>query len=213
MAEVNLDDYLDYDIFYTVRPYPTASFDCAGISSAPSHIHVRFSYYTAENEEVESRTVCLEDELLAEGSEFDCWNFIYSELPLNWPIHGDTLQEIFEEVIEKARQFKCNLGVDIGSVLIPDLEDDEDSGAAAEGVNGAAAASDGGVSVVKSLKRKRIEECGNCCVICLEELTAGRDVAVMPCGHHSFHDDCLSSWLQRSPSCPLCRRKISDSPS
>ncbi|XP_031103141.1 E3 ubiquitin-protein ligase RNF126-like [Ipomoea triloba] len=202
MAEVNLDDYLDYDIFYTVRPYPTASFDCAGISSAPSHIHVRFSHYTAENEEVESRTICLEDDLLAEGSEFDCWNFIYSELPLNWPIHGDTLQEIFEEVIEKARQFKCNLGVDIGSVLIPNLEDDF-------GVNG----SDGGGSLVKSLKRKRIEEGGNCCVICLEELTTGRDVAVMPCGHHSFYDDCLSSWLERSPSCPLCRRKISDSSS
>nr|GLL41810.1 E3 ubiquitin-protein ligase At1g63170-like [Ipomoea trifida] len=207
MAEVNLDDYLDYDdIFYTVRPYPTASFDCAaGISSAASHIHIRFSHHTADNPEVESRTICLEDELLAEGSEVHCGNFIYSQLPLNWPIHADTLLQIFQEVIDKARLFKCNLGVDMGSVLIPDLEDDDqDFGAAAGGVNG---------SVVESLKRKRIEEGGNCCVICLEELKAGRDVAVMPCNHYSFHDDCLSSWLQRSPSCPLCRRNLSDSPS
>nr|GMD72624.1 E3 ubiquitin-protein ligase At1g63170-like [Ipomoea batatas] len=130
MAEVNLDDYLDYDdIFYTVRPYPTASFDCAaGISSAASHIHVRFSHHTADNPEVESRTICLEDELLAEGSEVDCGNFIYSQLPLNWPIHADTLLQIFQEVIDKARLFKCNLGVDMGSVLIPDLEDDQDFG-------------------------------------------------------------------------------------
>nr|GMD39811.1 E3 ubiquitin-protein ligase RING1-like [Ipomoea batatas] len=216
------EDYSDYDVFYSVRPYPTDSFDCRGASSAASHIHVRFSHRTADDidddggeYEVESRTVCVGDELLEEGSEVDCGNFIYSELPFYWPIHGDVLQEIFDEVIEKAREFKCNLRVDIRTVHLRDYEEDRDFGAAAEGVNnGAAPVASDGMSVVKSLKRKRIEEGGgNCCVICLEELKAGRDVAVLPCTHHSFHDDCLSSWFQRSRSCPLCRRKISDSSS
>nr|GLL46940.1 E3 ubiquitin-protein ligase At1g63170-like [Ipomoea trifida] len=193
MEEISFDDYLDYEIFYSVRPYPTASFDCGSAASGP-HIHVRFSHHSAddvEENDVESRTMCLEDELLAEGSELDCGNFIYSEWPLYWPIHADILKQILEEVIQNARQFKCNLGVHMRSVHIRGFQD----------------------SLVKSLKRKRIECGGSCCVICLEELTAGRDVAVMPCNHHSFHDHCLSSWLQRSPSCPLCRRKISDSPS
>ncbi|XP_019173818.1 PREDICTED: E3 ubiquitin-protein ligase Praja-2-like [Ipomoea nil] len=73
---------------------------------------------------------------------------------------------------------------------------------------------------IKSLERKIIEyderDCGggdgDCCVICLEELTAGTVVAVMPCNHCSFHDGCLSTWLERSLCCPLCRRKIPGSP-
>nr|GMD39813.1 E3 ubiquitin-protein ligase Praja-2-like [Ipomoea batatas] len=322
------EDYSDYDVFYSVRPYPTDSFDC----SAASHIHVRFSHRTADDidddgreYEVESRTVCVGDDLLEEGSEVDCGNFIYSELPFYWPIHGDILQEIFDEVIEKAREFKCDLGVDIRTVHIRDYEEDRDFGAAAEGVNnGAAPAASDGMSVVKSLKRKRIEEggddeevithiseddsvlddeevithiseddsvldddyvlddgevtylsddeevtylsyasgeayprivtviygensgavatrggvdqkrrqaikslerkiieydktdcggeIGGCCVICLEELTAGTEVAVMPCNHCSFHDRCLSTWLERSICCPLCRHKIPGPP-
>nr|GME18377.1 E3 ubiquitin-protein ligase Praja-2-like [Ipomoea batatas] len=162
------EDYSDYDVFYSVRPYPTDSFDCRGASSAASHIHVRFSHRTADDidddggeYEVESRTVCVGDELLEEGSEVDCGNFIYSELPFYWPIHGDILQEIFDEVIEKAREFKCTLRVDIRTVHIRDYEEDRDFGAAAEGVNnGAAPVASDGMSVVKSLKRKRIEEGG-----------------------------------------------------
>ncbi|XP_019186431.1 PREDICTED: E3 ubiquitin-protein ligase Praja-2-like [Ipomoea nil] len=73
---------------------------------------------------------------------------------------------------------------------------------------------------IKSLERKIIEyderdsgkEDGDCCVICLEELMVGIVVAVMPCNHCSFHDGCLSTWLERSLCCPLCRRMISGPP-
>ncbi|XP_019186432.1 PREDICTED: E3 ubiquitin-protein ligase At1g63170-like [Ipomoea nil] len=221
------DDYSDYYTFYSVRPYPTVEEDCAA-SSAPSgpHVHVRFSHRTADafDDTVgygeESRTICLSHDLLAEGSnrlQGDCRDFIFCEGLCDWPINAGMVLEIIDEVIDKAREYKCTIRVDIRTVHMPGFddqetyEDDRDLGEAVEGVNGAAAAaaSDGGFEV-KSLKRKRIECGGNSCVICLEELTAGTDAAVMPCSHHSFHDDCLSSWVEISPSCPLCRRKISD---
>lgn len=43
------------------------------------------------------------------------------------------------------------------------------------------------------------------CCICWEV----EDIATstLPCGH-SFHPACLSSWLARNPTCPLCRRGI-----
>nr|GME18376.1 E3 ubiquitin-protein ligase RING1-like [Ipomoea batatas] len=225
MADSTIDDYSDYLTTYSVRRYPTfgAPFACAASStpSSPPHVHVRFSHRTVDDSddgeyEVESRTICLEDDLLAEGSGDECRSFIFSEGLCYWPIDADTVLDIADEVAVKALLFKCDLRVDIRSVQIrgsdvvqETYEDDRDSGTAARGVNGATAASDGGFTV-KSLKRKRIEDgAGSCCVICLEELTAERDVAVMPCSHNSFHDDCLSSWLERSPSCPLCRRKMS----
>nr|GMD47983.1 E3 ubiquitin-protein ligase Praja-2-like [Ipomoea batatas]GME18374.1 E3 ubiquitin-protein ligase Praja-2-like [Ipomoea batatas] len=227
MEESGVDDYSDYLTTYSVRLYPTvgednAPFACAA-SSTPSrsHLHVRFSHHTVDDSddgeyEVESRIICLSEDVLAEESGIECRSLIFSEGLCYWPIDADTVLNIADEVVEKALRFKCDLRVDIRSVQIrgsedvqETYEDEEGFGTAARGVNGAAAASDGGF-IVKSLKRKRIEDgAGSCCVICLEELTAGRDVAVMPCSHHSFHDDCLSSWLERSPSCPLCRRKMS----
>nr|GLL36613.1 E3 ubiquitin-protein ligase CIP8-like [Ipomoea trifida] len=227
MEESGIDDYSDYLTTYSVRSYPTvgednAPFNCA--ASSPPHVHVRFSHNTVDDSddgeyEVESRIICLGDDLLAEESGIECRSFIFSEGLCYWPIDADTVLNIADEVVEKALRFKCDLRVDIRSVQIRGSDDvqetyeddDEDFGTAARGVNGGAAASDGGFKV-KSLKRKRIEDgAGSCCVICLEELKVGRDVAVMPCSHHSFHDDCLSSWLEISPSCPLCRRKMSAS--
>eukprot|EP00930_Biecheleria_cincta_P058593 TRINITY_DN44403_c0_g1_i1.p1 TRINITY_DN44403_c0_g1~~TRINITY_DN44403_c0_g1_i1.p1 ORF type:complete len:255 (-),score=31.31 TRINITY_DN44403_c0_g1_i1:386-1150(-) len=44
------------------------------------------------------------------------------------------------------------------------------------------------------------------CAICLAKLVAGTEGAKLPCGEtHIFHRDCLMEWLQRNPSCPLCR--------
>ncbi|CAH9127420.1 unnamed protein product [Cuscuta epithymum] len=67
--------------------------------------------------------------------------------------------------------------------------------------------------VKSSTKRKRIEEGGensaaqDRCVICLEEMTAGTEVPVLPCDHCSFHEDCLRTWFQNRLVCPLCRRR------
>ncbi|XP_019154650.1 PREDICTED: uncharacterized protein LOC109151188 [Ipomoea nil] len=211
-----MDDYSDYLTSFTVRPYPYGGedndpFPCAAASSGPSrsNVYVRFSHHIDDEElyEIESRTICLSEDVLAEESGDDCRSFIVSEGLCYWPIDAETVLDIADEVVKKAVQFKCNLRVEIRSVIRGSdddaqetYEDDRDSGAASSG---------GGLEV-KSLKRKRIacDERDRCCVICLEVLTAGIDVVgVMPCSHCSFHDDCLSSWLERSPSCPLCRRK------
>nr|GMD25561.1 E3 ubiquitin-protein ligase Praja-2-like [Ipomoea batatas] len=164
-----------------------------------------------EEYEVESPIICLRDEVLAEELGEECRSFIFSEGLCYWPIDAGTVLDIADEVVQKALQFKRNLRVEIRSVQIRggsddvqetltyEDDDDRDFGGA-----------DGGCVDIKSLKRKRIAyDERDCCVICLEVLTAGTDVGVMPCRHYSFHHDCLSSWLERSPSCPLWRRKMS----
>lgn len=48
------------------------------------------------------------------------------------------------------------------------------------------------------------------CIICYEDLamTPVTNVRrVQPCGH-GFHLDCLLRWLELSPTCPVCRKKI-----
>ncbi|KAB2613869.1 E3 ubiquitin-protein ligase Praja-1-like [Pyrus ussuriensis x Pyrus communis] len=42
------------------------------------------------------------------------------------------------------------------------------------------------------------------CSICLKELEVGEEAKEMPCNHR-FHPVCIVSWLERRPSCPLCR--------
>lgn len=42
------------------------------------------------------------------------------------------------------------------------------------------------------------------CSICWEPLRSWRR---LPC-RHCFHEDCLTSWIERDPSCPACRRQI-----
>lgn len=46
----------------------------------------------------------------------------------------------------------------------------------------------------------------NPCVICLDCISE-RAVA-SPCRHHSFDFLCLVSWLQESPTCPLCKAEV-----
>ncbi|KAJ6741010.1 E3 UBIQUITIN-PROTEIN LIGASE PRAJA [Salix purpurea] len=42
------------------------------------------------------------------------------------------------------------------------------------------------------------------CAVCLEEISAGKEVILMPCSH-VYHSDCIVQWLQTSHFCPLCR--------
>jgi len=49
------------------------------------------------------------------------------------------------------------------------------------------------------------------CAICLQHFRPGTEAAKLPCGEtHIFHRDCIVEWLQRNPSCPLCRKKPED---
>lgn len=46
------------------------------------------------------------------------------------------------------------------------------------------------------------------CAICFVELSTECAVR-LPC-EHMFHRTCVTSWLRRSNTCPLCRRKLED---
>ncbi|XP_045427866.1 E3 ubiquitin-protein ligase Praja-1 isoform X1 [Pipistrellus kuhlii] len=43
-----------------------------------------------------------------------------------------------------------------------------------------------------------------CCPICCSEYVKGEMATELPC-HHFFHKPCVSIWLQKSGTCPVCR--------
>lgn len=43
-----------------------------------------------------------------------------------------------------------------------------------------------------------------CCPICCSEYVKGEVATELPC-HHFFHKPCVSIWLQKSGTCPVCR--------
>lgn len=49
------------------------------------------------------------------------------------------------------------------------------------------------------------------CTICLETFRPGSAIKVLRCGH-AFHKDCLERWLQRKPTCALCRQEVAVAP-
>lgn len=44
------------------------------------------------------------------------------------------------------------------------------------------------------------------CAICLEEYITGDRVRHLPC-HHTFHMNCIDTWLTSRNSCPICRQE------
>ena len=42
------------------------------------------------------------------------------------------------------------------------------------------------------------------CPICLKRFEQDDEVMELPCSHQ-FHSDCLTAWLTKAASCPLCR--------
>lgn len=47
----------------------------------------------------------------------------------------------------------------------------------------------------------------NVCSICLTDFESTSEVSSLPC-QHIFHQDCLTPWLERSGSCPVCRESL-----
>lgn len=45
------------------------------------------------------------------------------------------------------------------------------------------------------------------CTICIDELTLGDEVLVLPCKHW-FHEECVVLWLKEHNTCPICRAPI-----
>lgn len=48
------------------------------------------------------------------------------------------------------------------------------------------------------------------CVVCLFDFEEGEKVRKLPCGH-VFHARCVSRWLCRFPSCPICKAFVEGS--
>jgi len=46
------------------------------------------------------------------------------------------------------------------------------------------------------------------CCICIEQLKDREETILLPCTH-KFHASCISTWLKRTPLCPLCKVKAS----
>ncbi|EGS23421.1 uncharacterized protein CTHT_0001100 [Thermochaetoides thermophila DSM 1495] len=51
------------------------------------------------------------------------------------------------------------------------------------------------------------KEEGVTCVVCVEEMRLGEEVAVLPC-RHVFHGQCIGQWLALHNTCPVCRRSV-----
>jgi hypothetical protein len=50
------------------------------------------------------------------------------------------------------------------------------------------------------------------CAVCLEAFQAGDRCRQLPRCEHSFHAECVDSWLRKSSACPVCRADVVDRP-
>jgi len=48
------------------------------------------------------------------------------------------------------------------------------------------------------------------CSICLANFETDESTTKLPECTHQFHHPCITHWLQKSPTCPLCRTPVSD---
>ncbi|KAK7266138.1 hypothetical protein RIF29_18778 [Crotalaria pallida] len=49
------------------------------------------------------------------------------------------------------------------------------------------------------------------CAVCLENLIAGDKCRLLPMCKHSFHAQCVDTWLLKTPLCPICRSSAGSS--
>lgn len=58
-----------------------------------------------------------------------------------------------------------------------------------------------------NIKKNLIENYNSECVICLETFKKNEKVAQLEC-EHTFHKDCIKTWLNLNNTCPTCRLYI-----
>ena len=49
------------------------------------------------------------------------------------------------------------------------------------------------------------------CSICLEKVTPGQKIRILPCSdtvNHKFHQQCIDHWFKNNNTCPMCRAKM-----
>lgn len=49
------------------------------------------------------------------------------------------------------------------------------------------------------------------CAVCLEVFREGEKCRVLPKCSHSFHGECIDSWLLKTAACPICRAAAANS--
>ncbi|KAI4329558.1 hypothetical protein MLD38_027934 [Melastoma candidum] len=48
------------------------------------------------------------------------------------------------------------------------------------------------------------------CAVCLEAFKGGDKCRLLPNCGHSFHVQCIDSWLLKTPACPICRTLVEE---
>jgi len=62
------------------------------------------------------------------------------------------------------------------------------------------------------VKQAEAEAAGGDCAVCLEAFEPGDRCRRLPRCEHSFHAECVDSWLRKSGACPVCRAEVVDRP-
>ncbi|KIV89156.1 hypothetical protein PV10_08748 [Exophiala mesophila] len=84
--------------------------------------------------------------------------------------------------------------------------------------SGSSAPPPASAEAIQALEKKKIDaemlgtEGRAECSICMEEVSLGAEVTVLPCKHW-FHGECVTAWLKEHDTCPHCRSPISSSAS
>ncbi|XP_046741424.1 E3 ubiquitin-protein ligase RNF181-like [Diprion similis] len=60
---------------------------------------------------------------------------------------------------------------------------------------------------ISNLKDVKLDENAHQCPVCLKAFDAASSIKSMPC-RHSFHNECITPWLEKTNSCPLCRYEL-----
>ncbi|KAM7268023.1 hypothetical protein ACFE04_010189 [Oxalis oulophora] len=110
----------------------------------------------------------------------------------NVPVELDIITEILDcasrMAHDESNKNKCLLRMDIlVDIFDEGFNDDDDM--------------DEADYILYNLKNRKFNDDSQCSV-CLEEF--GSDVTCTPCSH-IFHEDCITKWLNKNISCPLCR--------
>jgi hypothetical protein len=82
--------------------------------------------------------------------------------------------------------------------------------AIASAASGAGAATAGTVPAIPLLAPRaslQAQAAATACSVCCDEFAGGCTLAFMPC-QHAFHEQCLTTWLARRNTCPLCRAEL-----
>ncbi|KQK16932.1 hypothetical protein BRADI_1g31494v3, partial [Brachypodium distachyon] len=70
----------------------------------------------------------------------------------------------------------------------------------------AAGLSDAAIAALPLTKLARAAECA----VCLGEVAAGGVARLLPLCRHTFHVECVDTWLRSRANCPVCRQTVNE---